>query len=457
MVTFKTSDVVKATGGTLVCGGECDILSVCTDSRKIEKDCLFVPWVGEKFDGHDFISSALADGAAGCICAKVPEEKVEGKFYIQVEDTRLALKALASWYRSKFSIPFVQVTGSVGKTTTKEMIATVLSTRFNVLKTAANFNNDIGTPMTMFRLMPEHEVAVIETGMNHAGEIRYLGESVRPNVAVISNVGDAHIEFFGTREGILKAKCEIFENLKSDGIAVMCGDDALLNTVELPQRIFRCGSGENCTVRVTDIVDRGMDGISCRVTTDSNTTYDLEIPAPGVHMIYSSSIATLIGEKLGLTREEIIRGVSEFTPTGDRMKVEKLADGRVLLNDYYNANPQSMAAALQILSNMECTKKIAVLGDMGELGAAAEKAHTELGVRAAESKVDVLFAIGEGSRLTAKAAEEAGGTEVHWYAKQEEAFADIAAAFVPGAAMLVKASRFCHLEHTANYLREFKF
>ncbi len=457
MITFQMSDVVKATGGTLICGSECDILSVCTDSRKIEKDSLFVPWVGEKFDGHDFISSALADGAAGCICAKVPEEKVEGKFYIQVADTRLALKSLASWYRDKFSIPFVQVTGSVGKTTTKEMIATVLSTRFNVLKTAANFNNDIGTPMTMFRLMPEHEVAVIETGMNHAGEIRYLGEIVRPDVAVISNVGDAHIEFFGTREGILKAKCEIFENLKSGGFAVLCGDDALLNTVTLPQLTFRCGSGENCGVRVTDIVDRGVEGISCRVTTDGHMTYDLEIPAPGVHMIYSASMAVVIGEKLGLTREEIQRGVSEFTPTGDRMKVEKLAGERVLLNDYYNANPQSMAAALEILSHMECAKKIAVLGDMGELGAASEKAHTELGLCAAEKKVDVLFAIGEGCKFAAEAAKKAGCSEVHWYAKQEEAFADVAASIVPGAAVLVKASRFCHLEHLANYLREYKF
>lgn len=457
MVTIKVSDIVKATNGTLIFGEECDVRSVCTDSRKVAEGALFVPWVGEKFDGHDFITAALAGGAAGCICACVPEEKVAGKFYIQVADTRLALKALSTWYRDRFSIPFVQITGSVGKTTTKEMIATVLATHFNVLKTAANFNNDIGTPMTMFRLMPEHEVAVIETGMNHAGEIRYLGEIVRPDIAVISNVGDAHIEFLGSREGILKAKCEIFENLKPDGCAVLCGDDELLNTVTIPQQIFRCGTGDHCSVRVTDIVDKGMDGIFCCVTTQSGKTYELDIPNPGVHMIYSASMAAVIGEKLGLSKEEIEEGVRRFEPTGDRMKVEKLAGGRIMLNDCYNANPQSMEAALKVLSNTECEKRIAVLGEMGELGEAGRKLHYELGAKAAEMKTDVLFAIGELCRPTAEAAKEAGCKDVRWYATREEAYGELTEEFTSGAALLVKASHYCQLEKVAAYLREFKF
>ena len=173
------------------------VTAVCTDSRKITPGCLFLPWVGEKFDGHDFIDMALDKGAAGCLCAKLPQDIRPDKFYIKVDDTRLALRDMASAYRDKFAIPFVQITGSVGKTTTKEMIAAVLGAKYRTLKTPENFNNDIGTPLTLFGLGPEHEAAVIETGMNHFGEIEYLGALVRPDVAVISNIGDAHIEFLG--------------------------------------------------------------------------------------------------------------------------------------------------------------------------------------------------------------------------------------------------------------------
>ena len=199
----------------------------------------------------------------------------------------------------------MQITGSVGKTTTKEMIAAVLGAKLNVLKTPENFNNDIGTPLTLLGLAPEHEAAVIETGMNHFGEIEYLGAMVRPDIAVISNIGDAHIEYLGSREGILKAKCEIFEHLKADGVAILNGDDALLDTVTLPQRIVRCGQNEHCETRISDIVDHGVDGITCTVTT-ARDTYALTIPAPGEHMAYSASMAVAVGEELGLSREEIV-------------------------------------------------------------------------------------------------------------------------------------------------------
>ena len=218
-----------------------EVTAICTDSRRVAPGCLFLPWVGEKFDGHDFIDTALAAGAAGCLCARLPRELRPDKFYIKVDDTRLAFKALASAYRDQFHIPFVQITGSVGKTTTKEMIASVLGAKYRTLKTPENFNNDIGTPLTLLGLGPEHQAAVIETGMNHFGEIRYLGEMVRPDIAVISNIGDAHIEYLGSREGILQAKCEILENLKEGGTLVLNGDDALLNTVDSGFSTIRCG------------------------------------------------------------------------------------------------------------------------------------------------------------------------------------------------------------------------
>ena len=273
------------------------VSGVSTDSRRVPMGCLFIPLVGERFDGHNFIEQSLASGAAGCLCVNPPEELRDDKFYIQVEDTRLALRALASAYREKFDIPFVQITGSVGKTTTKEMIAAVLEAKYCVLKTPENFNNDIGTPLTIFGLQPEHEAAVIETGMNHFGEIEYLGAMVRPDVAVISNIGDAHIEFLGSREGILKAKCEIFEHLKEGGLVVLNGDDALLDTVRVPFRTVRCGQSEHCQARITEIADHGVDGITCTVVTEKDT-YALTVPAPGAYMAYSASIAVAVGEEL---------------------------------------------------------------------------------------------------------------------------------------------------------------
>ena len=395
------------------------ISAVSTDSRNITPGCLFLPWVGEQFDGHNFIDAALDAGAAGCLCAKLPQDIRPDKFYIKVADTRLALRDMASAYRDKFDIPFVQITGSVGKTTTKEMIAAVLGAKLNVLKTLENFNNDIGTPLTLFGLSPEHQAAVIETGMNHFGEIEYLGAMVRPDIAVISNIGDAHIEYLGSRGGILKAKCEIFEHLKDDGIAILNGDDALLDTVTLPQRIIRCGQSEHCQVRISDILDHGVNGITCTVTSEKDV-YHLNIPAPGEHMAYAASIAVAVGEVLGLSKEEIIRGVAAYAPIGSRMHILRLSDGRVLLDDCYNANPQSVSAALEVLARTECERRVAVLGDMGELGDLTEQAHFNAGALAAMLGIDFVVAIGSKAVKIADGA-AMGGAEVLHFATREEA------------------------------------
>ena len=428
------------------------VSAVSTDSRKLLPGCLFVPWVGERFDGHDFIEKALAGGAAGCLCARLPAELRPDKFYIQVPDTRLALRALASAYRDRFSIPFVQITGSVGKTTTKEMIAAVLGAGLRVYKTPENFNNDIGTPLTLLGLAPEHQAAVIETGMNHFGEIRYLGEMVRPNIAVISNIGDAHVEFLGSREGILKAKCEILENLRPEGLLVLNGDDALLDTVSAPFRTVRCGQSEQCQVRITELIDRGVEGITCTVTTEKDV-YRLFIPAPGEHMAYSASMAVAVGEELGLCREEIVRGVAAYAPAGSRMRVARLPDRRLILDDCYNANPQSVAAALEVLARTECDKKVAVLGDMGELGDLKNRAHYNMGALAAMLGVDFVLAIGEKAARIADGALESGGSAVH-FATKEEALPEARAQLEPDTAMLVKASHAMHFGWLVERLEE---
>ena len=430
--------------------GNPSVSQVCTDSRNITPGCLFLPWVGERFDGHDFIDASLEAGAAGCLCARVPDTLREGKFYIQVPDTRLALRALAAAYRNRFSIPVVQITGSVGKTTTKEMIASVLSAKLRVLKTPENFNNDIGTPLTLLGLGPEHEAAVIETGMNHFGEIEYLGEMVRPDIAVISNIGDAHIEFLGSRQGILQAKCEIFTHLKEGGLVVLNGDDPLLDTVSVNYPTVRCGRSERCQARIVELADHGIEGVSCTVVTEKDR-YELSISTPGDYLAYSASIAVAVAESLGLNHEEIVRGVADYVPAGSRMRVLRLPGGRVILDDCYNANPQSVAAALEVLARTDCDRKVAVLGDMGELGELTGRAHYNMGALAAMLGVDMVVAIGEKAAKIADGAAQSGSS-VSYFRTREEALPELRRQIRAGTAMLIKASHAMHFEHLTEQL-----
>ena len=448
MTPCTAREICAAVGGTLLQDSGAPVTGVTTDSRAVQPGQLFIPLVGERFDGHAYISKALEGGAAGCLTAREPETLLPGKLYIQVADTRLALKALASWYRNKFDLPVVQVTGSAGKTTTKEMIASVLSQRYNTLRTEGNFNNDIGAPLTLLRLMPEHQAAVIETGMNHFGEIRYLGEMVRPDIAVITNVGDAHIENLGnTRQGILRAKCEIFENLTPEGIAVLNGDDALLNTVTLPQTILRCGVGDGCGVRITDIDDRGLEGVACTVTIEGEH-YRLTTSAPGRYMIYPMAMAAAIGRRLGLTGEEIAAGVAAYTTVGSRMHLIRLPGERLVIDDCYNANPQSMAEGLRMLAASPAQHRVAVLGDMGELGQLTAQAHRDMG---ALTRRLGLTAVAVGEKMHALTETD---PQAQWFATVEEAMPAIRQLFTPGTAVLVKASHAMHFERIVKELEK---
>ena len=448
MTPCTAREICAAVGGTLLQDSGAPVTGVTTDSRAVQPGQLFIPLVGERFDGHAYIAKALEGGAAGCQTAAAPETLLPGKLYIQVADTRLALKELASWYRDKFDLPVVQVTGSAGKTTTKEMIASVLSQRYNTLRTEGNFNNDIGAPLTLLRLMPEHQAAVIETGMNHFGEIRYLGEMVRPDIAVITNVGDAHIENLGnTRQGILRAKCEIFENLTPEGIAVLNGDDELLNTVTLPQTILRCGVDDGCGVRVTDIDDRGLEGVACTVTIEGEH-YRLTTSAPGRYMIYPMAMAAAIGRRLGLTGEEIAAGVAGYTTVGSRMHLIRLPGERLVIDDCYNANPQSMAEGLRMLAASPAQHRVAVLGDMGELGQLTAQAHRDMG---ALTRRLGLTAVAVGEKMHALTETD---PQAQWFATVEEAMPAIRQLFTPGTAVLVKASHAMHFERIVKELEK---
>lgn len=449
MFSYTLREICAAVGGTLLQDCDTVLTAVTTDSRKVSPGQLFIPLAGERFDGHDYLESALTGGASACLTARDAEQMRPGKGYVRVEDTMAALKALATWHREHFHIPFVQVTGSAGKTTTKEMIAAVLSRRFRTHKTHANLNNQIGTPLTLLEISPTDEAAVIETGMDHFGEIRYMGEMVQPDFAVITNVGDAHVENLGnTRLGVLKAKSEIFENLRPSGVAVLNGDDELLRNITLPTNdIILCGRGENCAVRVTELEELGIEGLCCTVATPRRS-YRIRVTTPGGYMIYPAAMSVAIAERLGLTEEEIIAGIADYRPVGRRMHLIHMSDDRLIIDDCYNANPQSMAEALRLLAATP-RRTLAILGDMKELGELSDEAHRQMGALTKELGIDAVIAIGEKAKyLTEK------NPAARWFATVDEAMDAVRRAFTADTAALVKASHSMAFERITEELEK---
>jgi len=457
MEPISVSEILTAVGGRVL--GEYDgsdlmLTHVEIDSRSITEGSLFVPLVGERFDGHSFINQALEAGAAACFTARERESYLPGKCYIKVDSTQKALRDLARWYKQKFKIPFIGITGSVGKTTTKDMVAAVLGEKFKVLKTDGNFNNEIGLPLTLLRLNSEHEICVLEMGMNHFGEIEYLADIVEPQVAVITNIGDAHIENLGSRENILKAKSEMFGYLPENGLVVLNGDDELLQTLRgtLPYKTVWVGGNPGLEYRALSVETDGERFVHCDVAAP-NGEFRVDIPALGSHMIYPTLTAAAVASHFGMTNEEIVAGVLRFAPTKMRMNIIDRGDGITILNDAYNANPQSMRAAVEVLANSKSSRKIAILGDMFELGPLAPILHAGVGDCVAECGIDCLVAIGECSENMAKAAEEAGVAEVYWRPTKKEALTVLDQVVSPDTTILVKASRGMEFEELVDYLK----
>ncbi len=449
MEKLTLREITDACGGEFV--GETSlyesyITKIETDSRLLTSGSLFIPIVGENFDGQDFIGKAFEKGA---VCT-LSQNDIEDKPYIKVKSTFQALKDIAEYYRSLFDVKVVAITGSVGKTTAKEMIASVLSQKFNVHKSEKNYNNEIGVPLTLFGLKREHEVAVIEMGMNHFGEIQRLSKTARPDICVITNVDYTHIEYLGSREGIFKAKCEIFEFAKEGFTAYLNGDDDML--VTLKNRDFKkCffGFDENNDIIAEDINPMGFGGTEF-VAEYKGKKLKAHISKPGNHLIYSALAAAAIGMDLGIEKEQIINGISDFEPVGKRMEVIK-TDRITILNDVYNAIAKSVKAAIDILGFAD-GRKICVLGDMGELGDYAPKLHKQVGEYAAKSGVDVLFCAGELSKNTAEAAKQCG-IDTFWYETQDMLIKEIKDKIKTGDTVLVKASRGQHFENTVEALK----
>jgi UDP-N-acetylmuramoyl-tripeptide--D-alanyl-D-alanine ligase len=411
---------------------------------------LFIPLRGENFDGHKFIDKAIESGATAVI---TEENKTYGVPAVLVEDTLLAMGQIAGYYKAKLNIPAVAITGSVGKTTTKDIVASVLAKHFNVYKTQGNLNNDIGVPLTIFSLEKEHTAAVIEMGMNHFGEIRYLASIVQPDIAVITNVGVSHIENLGSREGILKAKCEIFEGLKKGGKAIVNGDNDMLATLSDSYdgfKLTKFGTDSSFDIYADNIAEKGLDGIDCTIHYGSEV-FDVSIHIPGKHMVSNALAAAAAGFALGMSAEEIKAGIESFEPTKMRMDIIK-SNGLTIINDVYNSNPVSAMAAVDVLASAD-GKKCAVLGDMFELGEFAPKLHYDLGKYTAEKNIDEIVCIGEISKNMYEGARSVRESNVHYFATQEEFFESLDDIINGEMTVLVKASRGMKFEKTTDKLR----
>ena len=435
-----------ACGGRLIgCGEpEAQIGRAVIDSRAVETGDLFVAYRGERTDGHRFIASALEKGAVCALCERVPEG-VEGPALV-VDDVQRALEGIAAAYRRTLHIPVVGVTGSVGKTTAKEMIASVLSQRFRVLKTEGNLNNQIGVPMTVSRIEPEHEAAVVEMGISGFGEMTALAKIARPTVAVFTVIGRAHLEFLHDLEGVFRAKTEMIAQMPEDGVVIVNGDDAWLKTMSCRQRLIRYGLGEDCEVRAfePELLPEGK--TRCRIRFGEREL-QAEVPAFGRQMVYAALEGAAVGFALGLSDEEIERGIRAYETVGRRGAI--LDTGLVtLVDDSYNANPESMRCAIDSLTEIS-GRHVCVLGDMLEMGPESARMHAELGRYAAEKGVDLLLCCGELGREIARGA----GELARWYPTVGELCAALPALLRRGDRVLVKASRGMHLEEAAEAVK----
>lgn len=450
MEHFTVQDVLTATGGSLIgdIAGDVPISDVVIDSRQVKPGVLFVPIIGENFDGHDFISQSLDQGAILSLSDRRLEER---RPYILVDNTVNAFQAIAGAYRALFSIPFIGVTGSVGKTTTKELIASVLSQKYNTLKNLGNLNNQLGVPRTLLRLDSGHEAAIIEMGTNHFGEIASLAKIVRPDVCVFTNIGDAHIEYLGSREGILKAKCEMLEYRSADAPIIVNGDDPLLYALrdEYPN-VISYGSDCVCDVYASDVEELGLEGSSFTACFGGQSLR-VNVPAPGSFMVQRALCAIAVGLALEVPPKKIAEGISLYAPVSGRMTIEKT--GRyTILNDAYNASPTSVAASIDVTVKTE-GRHVLILGDMFELGKDELHYHREIGAYAAGKKADLILCVGKLSRAIYEGAQSVGGNALHFKDKKS-LLAALPKLLQSGDTILIKASNGMKLQDVADFIKE---
>ncbi len=443
------------------------VQGISTDSRSVGQGQLFFALSGERFDGHDYVVAAAAAGAVGVVCAESQLHRIrreltqvghDGTAIIVVRDTLVGLQLLASGYRDQFSPAVVGVTGSVGKTTTKDLTAGVLSARYKTLKTQGNFNNEIGLPLTLLRLSDEHEAAVMEMGMRGSGQIAALARLAKPSVGIVTNVHPVHVELLGSLEAIARAKSELITALPSSGCAVLNGDDPLVRKMgELAQcRVLTFGAAADNDLQIRDNSSMGSHGINA-VFAYGGKEYQAHIPIPGKHNAHNAAAAVLAGVACGLSLPEAIGGLSSYVPSGMRMEVAQSESGTVVINDAYNANPAAMRAAIDTAAQMAQGRPLwLILGDMLELGEMSEAAHEELGRYVVQYHPACLLAVGQHAGEVMQGATEAGMPSEQVLTAASAAKAKELCLGLPrqGAVILVKGSRGVGLEIVAQSLQD---
>lgn len=412
MEILRLSEIANACGGTY--NNDCDINGICIDTRKITSGCLFICIKGERFDAHQFAQEAIDKGAAAVMIHS--DIAINGNF-VKVDDTSKALLDLGGYYRSKFNLHLVGLTGSVGKTTTKEFTYLVVNSKYNAIKTLGNLNNEIGLPQMLFQLDSDTEAAVIEMGMNHFGEIHRLATAAKPTIALITNVGTSHIENLGSREGILKAKLEILDGLEKGAVLILNGDNDMLSTVKNEEYHVVFYGVDNGDFKAENIEEG-----------DNETTFDISyfgntqrivIPTIGIHNVYNALSAFAVGYYLDIEPQLCADALKAYKPEGMRQKSVS-HNGVTFIEDCYNASPDSMKAAITTLSNTKGNKKIAVLSDMLELGDYSMQAHKDVGKMAADADIDYLLTVGEMSNhIVSSAKENQMENAIHFESKEQ--------------------------------------
>ncbi len=446
MKPITLREIANSCGGTLFGDENKVVTSIVTDSRQVESGSLFAAIKGERVDGHKFVSQCIN---AGAVCALVEEKPECDCDYILVESTLTALKGIAEYYRSLFTIPFISVTGSVGKTSTKEMLYAVLSQKFSVHKTQGNFNNELGVPLTLFKLDESHDIAVIEMGISDFGEMSRLAKMVKPDVSVITNIGYCHLENLIDLDGVLKAKTEVLQYLKDDGKMFFCGDDEKLFSVKEHNGIKTTFYGfDDKNEYKAEIIDTDLfKGITCKLHLKSGVV-KATVPSVENHMVANALCAAAVGEHFSMTKEEIKRGIESYKTVGSRSNVIR-KDTITIIDDCYNANPTSVKASVNSLSKFE-GRKVAIIGDMKELGKNERELHFQTGEHILSTGIDEVIAVGELSESLFEGARGKG----YYYRTVDECIAHIKDIIRENDTVLVKASHSMNFSKIVDAINE---
>ncbi|MCK8817331.1 UDP-N-acetylmuramoyl-tripeptide--D-alanyl-D-alanine ligase [Natroniella sulfidigena] len=456
MEELSLTEIAEAIDGQIKNKQEINISNISIDTRTLQSGDLFIALIGDNFDGHQFVADAFEKGAKAAIVSQEIDSKQP---LIEVEDTTVALQELARYYRKKFAIPVIGVTGSTGKTTTKDIVASALSKKYKVLKTAGNFNNEIGLPLTLFRLDSTFDAAVVEMGMRGLGQIEQLAQIAEPNLGIVTNVGVTHIELLKSQERIAQAKSELVSNLGDNSVAILNGDDEYVKQMAslASGKVITYGLNQYNQIRAANIENLGASGLKFDLVVDDEyISKEVYIPAPGEYNVYNALAAICVGIALEFDLEDIKDGLEELKLTEMRNQILESESGFKIINDAYNANPTSMEAALNTLEQVASNRKIAILGDMLELGEIAKEEHNKVGKLVADKRIDYLVAVGELASEIAIGAEDNGMKQenIFSYLDKDAALKKILKIIKADDTILVKGSRGMKLEQISYALQD---